>query len=109
MKKLIRNLVNRSGFDIVRKARTNFSVYDNFPKESSLKKRFYNIGAGLFKHPYWTNIDYETEYYWKGYKKSFLNYNLMDLKPLPIENNVAELVYSSHTIEHVSDDADKLI
>jgi hypothetical protein len=29
----------------------------------------------------------------------------MELKPWPIENNVAEIVYSSHTIEHVSDDA----
>jgi ubiquinone/menaquinone biosynthesis C-methylase UbiE len=29
----------------------------------------------------------------------------MELKPLPIESNIAEIVYSSHTIEHVSDSA----
>lgn len=105
MKRLIRHLVNRFGFDIIRKAKTDFSAYDNFPEESLLERRFYNIGAGSFGHPYWTNVDYATEHYRNAQKNPFLNYDLMELKPLPIEDNVAELVYSSHTIEHVSDEA----
>ena len=105
MKMLIRNLVNRFGFDIIRKPKTDFSVYDNFVEESLLKRRCYNIGAGSFGHPYWTNIDYATKHYKEVQKNPFLHYDLMELKPLPIEDNVGELIYSSHTIEHVSDEA----
>jgi len=112
MKKLIRYLVNWFGFDITRKVKIDFpepnfsiGVYDNFPEESLVKRRFYNIGAGSFKHPYWINIDHLTEHYRDIQKNPFFQYDLMELKPLPVEDNVAELVYSSHTIEHVSDEA----
>lgn len=107
MKRLIRHFVNRLGFDITRKVKPepNLSVYDDFPKDSLLGRRFYNIGAGSFGHPYWTNIDYATEHYGEFQKDAFVDYDLMAIKPLPIEDNVAELVYSSHTIEHVSDEA----
>lgn len=108
MKRLVRSVANRFGFDITRKAtaaEADYSLYDNFPQESLLGRKFYNIGAGLFEHAYWTNIDYATEHYEESQKSPFLHYDLMALEPLPIENNVAELVYSSHTIEHVSDEA----
>ena len=105
---LICKLVNQLGFDIVRrrpKENADFSLYDNFPRESLQKRNFFNIGAGSFQHPYWTNVDYATNYYREIQHSPIINYNLMELKPLPIESNVAELVYSSHTIEHVSDEA----
>lgn len=106
MKQLIRNILNRFGFDITRRnVDNNIHLYDKYPPPSLVKRRFYNIGAGSFRHPYWTNIDYATEHYDKVQSSPFLNYNLMELKPLPIEDNVAELVYSSHTIEHVNDAA----
>jgi len=99
-------MLNRFGFDIRRIGqKVDNSVYDDFPEDSLLKRRFYNIGAGSFRHPYWTNIDYATEHYRAVQESPFLNYDLMELKPLPIEDNIAELVYSSHTIEHVSDEA----
>lgn len=107
MKKLIRSLVNRFGFEILRKTKADsITLYNYFPEESLLNKRFYNIGAGQFRHIYWTNVDYATEHYRESQKAApFLQYDLMALVPLPIENDVAELVYSSHTIEHVSDEA----
>ncbi len=107
MNNLIRNLINRLGFDIVRmkKQEKVFSLYDNFPHESLRERRFYNIGAGSFKHPYWTNIDFASDHYKSSQKSRFINYNLIELKKLPIEENTAEIVYSSHTIEHVSDEA----
>jgi len=107
MKMLIRSLVNRFGFDIIRKTKADsITLYNYFPEESLLKKSFYNIGAGKFRHIYWTNVDYATEHYRESQKAApFLQYDLMALEPFPIENNVAELVYSSHTIEHVSDEA----
>jgi len=105
MKKQIRLLINSFGFDIIRKPKADSSVYNNFPEKSLQKRRFYNIGAGLFFHPFWTNVDYATEHYRQVQNKPFLHYDLMELKPLPIEDNIAELVYSSHTIEHVNDEA----
>lgn len=105
MKRLILKTVRKLGFDITRTQKADTNLYGNFPQESLVKRRFYNIGAGLFEHPYWTNIDYATDHYSTSQKNPFINYNLMELKPLPIEDNVAELIYSSHTIEHVSDEA----
>jgi predicted SAM-dependent methyltransferase len=105
IKKQIKYFINRFGYDITKKSISSLSLYYNFPAESLKARRFYNIGAGLFYHPYWTNIDYATDYYSVSQKKPFINYNLMELKPLPLESNVAEIVYSSHTIEHISDDA----
>ena len=89
----------------VTKTGPDLSLYNAIDSISKEKKRFYNIGAGLFKHLYWTNIDYNTEHYRSSQKYPFINYNLMELKPLPIENNIAEAVYSSHVIEHISDEA----
>ena len=107
MKKFIHSLIKQFGFDIIRisEARPDLGLYDGFPVESLSKKRFYNIGAGLFKHPYWTNVDYATEHYRHLQKTRFIDYDLTALKPLPIDNGVAELVYASHVIEHVNDEA----
>ena len=75
-------------------------------KESLENKRFYNIGGGAFLHPYWTVIDY-TSYWYNVAEKghSFISYNLFSLDKLPIPDNSAEVVYSSHTIEHISNEA----
>ena len=103
----IQCLANRLGYSITRVTRVDpdLSLYDGVPAESLSQHHFYNIGAGLFLHPYWTNIDYGTPWYSVAQRHPFINYNLMDLVPLPVKSNVAEIVYSSHTIEHVSDEA----
>jgi predicted SAM-dependent methyltransferase len=94
------------GFNIsLIKVGSDLGLYNDYSQESKKQRRFYNIGAGLFQHPFWTNIDYASEHYSQSQKYPFINYNLMELKPLPIENNVAEIVYSSHVIEHISDEA----
>lgn len=105
MKNMIRGLANKLGFEITRIPTSDLDLYDRFPRESLLAKRFYNVGAGQFAHPYWTNIDYSSEHYKDSQKHPFINYDLMALVPLPIDSGVAELVYSSHTVEHVSDAA----
>jgi SAM-dependent methyltransferase len=38
-------------------------------------------------------------------REVFVNFDLMSLGPLPFEDNCAEIVYSSHTVEHISDAA----
>lgn len=78
----------------------------NFSAESLARKRFYNLGAGSFRHPYWTNIDLVSDWYSAQQdQRNLINYDLFALKPLPIETNSAEVFYTSHTVEHVNDAA----
>jgi ubiquinone/menaquinone biosynthesis C-methylase UbiE len=75
------------------------SVNDSKPR------RFYNIGAGSFHHPEWVNVDLVSDYYSVLQPPGFIAYDLMRLEPLPIETGGAELVYCSHTLEHVTNEA----
>ncbi len=108
MKKQIISLIKSLGYD-VKKIKSNnddLGVYKHhYSEESILKKRFYNIGAGNFFHPYWTNIDFYSDWYYKKRSFSGIHHDLMSLKELPIENDSAEIIYSSHTIEHISNSA----
>lgn len=88
------------------------ALYSQYYSLQSIEnKRFYNIGAGTFRHPYWTNIDLLSEWYAESQDgidtpgNSFINYNLFSLQPLPLQDEIAEVVYTSHTIEHVNDAA----
>ncbi len=111
---MIQRTLNRLGYQVARypvparprptRRPPNLSLYDRYPAESLAQQRFYNIGAGSFAHPYWTNVDFATD--WYGIvQTSFIQYDLMALQPLPIESDSAELIYSSHTVEHVSQSA----
>lgn len=107
LKQAVRGAINNFGYDIVRKPMEseNLFLYDSFNQQSIANKRFYNIGAGDFYHPYWTNVDYATDHYAGAQQKPFINFNLMEIKPLPLESDSAEVVYTSHTIEHINDEA----
>jgi SAM-dependent methyltransferase len=65
----------------------------------------YNIGAGLFRKKGWINIDNPSRWYEKIIDTDCIPYDLLELKPLPIESETADIVYSSHTIEHVTNEA----
>ena len=81
-------------------------VYYRLYTDTILKKKpFYNIGAGKnFYHPYWTNVDYDSDWY-RNENTNTLNHNLMSSDSLPIKNNSDEIIYTSHTIEHISEEA----
>lgn len=113
MKRAIKKIIRSFGYDLspikkpAKKPSFDLEAYKKYPQESILKKRFYNIGAGGFYHPYWTNIDFKSDWY-KVYEETSLSgihFDLMSLQPLPIGSDSAELVYSSHTVEHISDPA----
>lgn len=70
------------------------------------QKPFYNVGAGSFWHPFWTNIDFVSDWY-KDVQKNVLHHDLLGDKPLPIGEASAEIIYSSHTIEHIPEFAVK--
>jgi predicted SAM-dependent methyltransferase len=77
-----------------------------YPEDSLRNRRFFNIGAGGFSHEFWTNVDHGSDWYENKLKNNIhIDWNLLDLTPLPVENDVAEAVYTSHTIEHITDEA----
>jgi SAM-dependent methyltransferase len=79
-------------------------VYREHYSSDLERKPFYNIGSGSFFHPYWTNIDYISDWY-KSTQTNVIHHNLMSLEPLPIETEDAKVIYTSHTIEHIKEDA----
>ncbi len=127
IKYYIHNILNRIGYDIIKKSNScndypfksilynpNIVSIDayfrNYSEESITNKRFYNIGSGSFRHKYWTNIDLNSDWYKAqqiNKNINLINYDLFSLDRLPIEDSSAEVVYTSHTIEHINDDAAK--
>ncbi len=110
MKTLIKKAVNSIGYDICKLSVTKqqTDLYSNlYSKDSLNNKKFYNIGAGSFSHQFWTNVDYESEWYSSNRSNTLkgISYDLFSLEPLPIDNDSAEVVYSSHTIEHINNAA----
>lgn len=109
MKNFINKCLKNLGYRIEKiKKQPSTKIYSSIYSNESLKeRRFYNIGAGDFQHPYWTNIDFENEWYAKNnkYLSKGINYDIMSLQPLPLTDNSAEVVYTSHTIEHINDEA----
>jgi SAM-dependent methyltransferase len=118
MKRLIRRLLRILGYEIhrIRKdaspesdiAKSGAAQYRAlYPEDSLLRKRFYNIGAGSFSHPFWTNVDNDSEWYAFNREKTLsgIQYDLLSLETLPVKSDIAEAVYSSHTIEHITNTA----
>jgi predicted SAM-dependent methyltransferase len=107
MKKILKKIINSIGYDVHKVNKESNDEYElyrvSYCRESILNKRFYNIGAGRFSHPYWTNVDHESDWYCNNCGS--VSYDLLSLDPLPIEDNTAEIIYSSHTIEHITDQA----
>ncbi len=101
-----RKWLRRSGVDVVRIGDPyRLSVYQGLYPSSLLDtKPFYNVGAGSFFHPYWTNIDFVSDWYGNA-NSAVRHHDLMALKPLPIDDGSAHIIYTSHTVEHVSYDA----
>ena len=85
----------------------DYAAYEGvYPEESILQKLFFNVGAGAFAHPYWTNVDRIQER--TGGEGpvagASLNLDLLVTPRLPIADETAELVYSAHLLEHLPDD-----
>lgn len=75
--------------------------HDNYSSYSIENKKYINIGAGRFRHKYWTNVDLKSEYS-LDWSQSDIDYNLFSMEALPIEDNSVEIIYTSHTIEHIT-------
>ncbi len=100
----LNKFLHRFGFEIKKKCREDLHFYAQYPQESLVNKRFYNVGGRNFTHLYWTNLDHTSGYYQEN-STGTIEYDLNALEALPIEDNTAEIIYSSHTIEHVPDES----
>lgn len=104
MRALIRSAFESVGLQITRLPKNDLALYKKlYPADVLAGRRFYNVGAGTFRHPYWTNLDFVSEWYAKV-QSHIVHYDLMQRGPIPIEPG-AELLYTSHTIEHVEERA----
>ncbi len=102
---VIRNIFDAAGLEVRRKEDPyRLALYERiFDRETLGRKPFYNVGSGTFQHPYWTSIDYDSEHY--GRNRNVVHHDLMAMRPLPIDSGSAKIIYTSHTIEHVTDEA----
>lgn len=109
LKQAAKKCLDLLGISVSRKTSSNvereLALYERLYSERYRRdRRFYNVGAGSFSHPYWTNIDFVSDHY-AAVQKNVVHHDLMTCGPLPIESNSAAIIYTSHTIEHVSDAA----
>lgn len=113
LKYFVKAAITASGYDLtISRRKEDVAIYQQqYGHDSVAKKRFYNInGGGHFnfggglEHPCWTNIDIQRTTDSKISEDDIIH-DLLDLSPLPIESNTAELVHSQYTIEHITDDA----
>src|SRR4051794_38468225 len=111
-KATVRRIVNLTGYDLApikkkpprdpsREATADYVRW--YGEETVLQRRFYNVGAGKFRHPLWTNVDHPSEWYGPQQAAGQIEYDLEADKPLPIATGSAAIVYTSHTIEHITD------
>ena len=116
MKTLARKLLSSMGYRLERITPPQGDLWGGNPlqdldlyrrlysADSVDRKRFYNVGAGGFRHPAWTNVDMKSDWYasvQNADSGELLEYDLLALVPLPIGTDSAEVFYSSHTLEHI--------
>lgn len=106
LKKTLHLLLNKAGFQVTKSFDPfQLPLYESLFDSATLAgKPFYNVGSGSFYHPMWTNIDYVSNWY-SGVQQNVVHHDLMSERPLPIESNSAQIIYTSHTIEHVKERA----
>ncbi len=75
--------------------------YGGYRRSTLARRPFVNIGAGGFEHRYWTNVDFDSDWYARTQTAGFVQHDLSSMQPLPFEDESVELAYTSHTIEHV--------
>jgi predicted SAM-dependent methyltransferase len=101
--------LQRTGWQVSRldDGTADIGVYKRAYAPESLRRRaFYNIGSGDFFHPYWTNVDHPSAWYTDEQSAGIdIAWDAETLDRLPPGDGTAEALYTSHTIEHLSDAA----
>lgn len=101
IKSAIRSMAQKRGYDVIHYGLLRPEIYRRiYGEQDTAQKNFYNIGAGLFRHPAWTNVDHPSA--WYSENEIDISWDLTQNVPVPIENERANLVYTSHVIEHIT-------
>ncbi|HAC64737.1 MAG TPA: hypothetical protein DCF68_14675 [Cyanothece sp. UBA12306] len=114
-KKIVKKTLKKMGYEIypsknslvnniTKKVEPDLTIYQEiYGQEFLNNKKFYNIGAGNWRHPAWTNIDNFSDWYQKN--PIDISFDLSSNTSLPIEDDSTELIYSSHTLEHINNES----
>jgi len=87
---------------------SNEEYLKSYSDLADAKKHFFNLGAGNWEHPCWTNIDLEPQTAEFALIQSpCIYHDFVNEKSLPISSNSVEAFYCSHVIEHITNDANK--
>ena len=94
---MIKKIFGAVGLTVGRKIAVDYKLWlykKLYSEESIRKKRFYNIGAGAFYHPCWTNIDHLSRWYEMNIANTFkgIDYDLFSLESIPVESDAAEII-----------------
>jgi hypothetical protein len=89
---MLHRVVRLSRFDLVRAPRPpDLAPYrEIYGPEAVRERRFYNIGAGSFRHPAWTSVDYPSEWYRDHGFQFQLVWDLSSGTPLAVPTGTAE-------------------
>ncbi len=85
-------------------------IYENDYKyykylDAMIEPKYVNLGGGDFYHRFWVNVDFDNDYYKeKIVRKNFINFDLTSFIKLPFKDNSVNIFYSSHLIEHLSNE-----
>jgi SAM-dependent methyltransferase len=109
-KNVVRDSLKLVGLDVKRTEAplTTLSMYTRLYGEEAVKhRRFYNFGAGGFRHQAWTRVDNPSDNYRHNFvdTSDLVAHDLDSPNPLPIGSSTACLAYTSHCIEHLRNDS----
>lgn len=77
---------------------------EHFGTLEQARKSCFNVGAGTWQHDAWTNIDLPAQSEeFARIQAPCIHHNLVQDPKLPIKPETAELIYTSHVIEHLPD------
>ena len=80
------------------------SYLERYGKIEIAKNNFYNLGAGTWEHPCWTNIDLPAQTpEFAAIQAPGIHHDFVKDDTLPIESNQVEAFYCSHVVEHIPD------
>ncbi|MEK7144841.1 MAG: methyltransferase domain-containing protein [Patescibacteria group bacterium] len=66
------------------------------------KKRLFNLGAGVWSHPFWTNVDLppQTKAF-AAIQSPCIHHDFVAEAKLPFASNSVDCFYTSHVVEHL--------
>jgi predicted SAM-dependent methyltransferase len=78
------------------------SYLERYGSAAHARQRLFNVGAGSWFHPLWTNIDLPPQTpEFAAIQAPCLKHDLVANDRLPLESSGADLFYCSHVIEHL--------